>query len=33
MFPVVLFILPALFLVIFAPVTVTISKMFSSIGG
>jgi len=33
MFPVVLFILPALFLVIFAPVVINIMKVFSSIGG
>jgi tight adherence protein C len=32
MFPVVLFILPALFLVIFAPVVINIMKVFSSIG-
>jgi len=32
-FPVVLFILPALFLVIFAPVVINIMKVFSSIGG
>ena len=33
MFPIVLFILPALFLVIFAPVTLNIMKLFASIGG
>ncbi|HTM09364.1 MAG TPA: type II secretion system F family protein [Verrucomicrobiae bacterium] len=32
MFPIVLFILPALFLVIFAPIAVNIMKMFSAIG-
>ena len=33
MFPIVLFILPALFLVIFAPVVINLIKVFSSIGG